>query len=194
MEYMPHSDFFDILSILCEGSRNAGSRRPLHTSVAKWYVTDILIRLKEIHDCGYYHGDVKPENLMMRPDGHVVLADFGETKKDIPENWKCCNHVIYGTPEEVCNNAWGFLENDHWPVISPSDPEFMEKCQATSFLRGLLVFEPWRRMTWDQIFAHGWLLSCRRDVENKLREAPLSINILNSKWAVGRSWKEVIEI
>jgi len=94
MEYMPYSDFFDLLNYLQEPTVGK-PRRTLHPHVARWYAIDILNRIYSLHYHGYYHGDIKPENLMMRADGHIVLGDLGETRKDIPENWVMPN---LGTP------------------------------------------------------------------------------------------------
>lgn len=37
--------------------------------------------IRELHNDGYLHRDVKPENLMMRENGEVVLIDFGLAKR-----------------------------------------------------------------------------------------------------------------
>ena len=102
MEYMPNCDMFYLLDLLQH--KEVGKREPLHPSVARWYVMDILNSLYAIHRCGYYHGDVKPENLMLKADGHVVFTDFGATRKDTEENWKMHNFGTRGcqAPEICC--------------------------------------------------------------------------------------------
>ena len=44
----------------------------------------IILALVRIHGGGLYHGDVKPDNILV-PDpndlGHVVLADFSSSSK-----------------------------------------------------------------------------------------------------------------
>ena len=37
--------------------------------------------LKEMHEQGYVHGDIKPENLLVMADGRLKVADFGHTEK-----------------------------------------------------------------------------------------------------------------
>jgi serine/threonine protein kinase len=37
---------------------------------------DVLAALRRAHAAGWVHGDVKPANVMLRPDGHAVLVDW----------------------------------------------------------------------------------------------------------------------
>ncbi|KAI0788758.1 kinase-like domain-containing protein [Abortiporus biennis] len=45
----------------------------------QFYLADILLGLKAIHDQAIFHGDVKLKNILLGADGHVVIADFGLT-------------------------------------------------------------------------------------------------------------------
>jgi serine/threonine protein kinase len=50
-------------------------------------VQQIARALEVIHAHGIIHCDLKPENVMLRPDGSVALADFGVPS---PCAWKTC--------------------------------------------------------------------------------------------------------
>jgi serine/threonine protein kinase len=39
--------------------------------------TQLASALQAIHDAGIAHGDLKPQNVLLRTDGSVVLSDFG---------------------------------------------------------------------------------------------------------------------
>ncbi|GLV60345.1 hypothetical protein KDH_71650 [Dictyobacter sp. S3.2.2.5] len=52
-----------------------GTRLPLGQVVA--YVQQIASALHYTHQQGIVHGDVKPENVLVAADGHVLLSDFG---------------------------------------------------------------------------------------------------------------------
>ncbi|KIJ31984.1 hypothetical protein M422DRAFT_113305, partial [Sphaerobolus stellatus SS14] len=52
----------------------------LHPHVVRWYIVELLKRLRQVHDQGYFHGDIKPENVMVDTGGHLRLADFGSAR------------------------------------------------------------------------------------------------------------------
>ena len=78
-----------IVMELVEGEslrQRCGSRQPLE-QVCKWG-RQIAQALSAAHAHGLVHGDIKPENVMLRPDGFVKVLDFGLSRRlnrDRPE-------------------------------------------------------------------------------------------------------------
>ncbi|MFF3504541.1 serine/threonine-protein kinase [Streptomyces sp. NPDC003247] len=53
------------------------ARGPMDPVEAARIGLDVLAALRAAHDAGIQHRDVKPANVLLRPDGRPVLTDFG---------------------------------------------------------------------------------------------------------------------
>ena len=58
------------------------------------------------HDQGVFHGDIKPSNVMVRPDGHPVLLDLGLAAEP-PVDTRAGFHGSFGhaAPEQLAGGA-----------------------------------------------------------------------------------------
>jgi len=57
------------------------TKRPVPTLYVKLYIYQIARSLAYIHQMGICHRDIKPQNLLLDPNSHVVkLCDFGSAK------------------------------------------------------------------------------------------------------------------
>jgi serum/glucocorticoid-regulated kinase 2 len=83
-------------------------QRRFSEKLAKFYMCEILLGFKYMHEHDIVYRDIKPENILVDMDGHIRIADFG-LSKIIPENER--SHSFCGSPEylspEMLQNSEG---------------------------------------------------------------------------------------
>ncbi|MGJ3237711.1 MAG: serine/threonine protein kinase [Anaerolineae bacterium] len=64
--------------------------------------------LDYVHEAGFIHRDIKPDNIIVRPDGQTVLLDFGlavalHDLVDSPDDLPAIGTIAYMAPEQIQN-------------------------------------------------------------------------------------------
>ncbi|CAJ1328000.1 unnamed protein product [Effrenium voratum] len=67
MEFMQGGDFFAYME----------KKDKLSMYEAKFYMAELIQAIDAIHQCGFIHRDLKPDNLVLTAQGHLKLLDFG---------------------------------------------------------------------------------------------------------------------
>jgi len=150
---------------------------------SKFYAAEIASALFHLHENGIIYRDLKPENLLLDSDGHIVITDFGLSKEIKDEE----TFTFCGTPEylapEVLRGVGHSYAVDWWslgtlvyemitglpPFYSDDKPKMYTKIlndelifpqemseDACDFLIGLLEKDPEDRMTPSEIQDHPW--------------------------------------
>ena len=57
-------------------------------------LSEVLSGLEEVHEAGYVHRDIKPGNLMVQPDGSIVILDFGAARQAVGQRSKSITSIL----------------------------------------------------------------------------------------------------
>ncbi|XP_023223649.1 serine/threonine-protein kinase LATS1-like [Centruroides sculpturatus] len=67
MDYIPGGD---LMSLLIKFGI-------FQESLARFYITELVVAIESVHKMGFIHRDIKPDNILIDADGHIKLTDFG---------------------------------------------------------------------------------------------------------------------
>ncbi|XP_060533319.1 citron Rho-interacting kinase [Cylas formicarius] len=101
MEYHPGGDLLGLLY------RQGGT---LPESAALFYIAELVLALDDLHNMGYVHRDVKPDNVLLDRCGHLKLADFGSAAK-LDKNGLVKVGPPVGTPDYIAPEVLQCLDN-----------------------------------------------------------------------------------
>ncbi|XP_071715479.1 protein kinase PINOID-like [Rutidosis leptorrhynchoides] len=75
------SHFSCVVMEYCSGGdlhslRHKQPRKRFSVYATKFYAAEVLVALEYLHMLGIIYRDLKPENVLVRSDGHIMLTDF----------------------------------------------------------------------------------------------------------------------
>ncbi|EJD53736.1 AGC/NDR protein kinase [Auricularia subglabra TFB-10046 SS5] len=67
MEFLPGGDLMSMLIKYDTFSED----------VTRFYMAECVLAIEAVHNLGFIHRDIKPDNILIDKDGHIKLSDFG---------------------------------------------------------------------------------------------------------------------
>ncbi|KAF7976263.1 hypothetical protein HWV62_7144 [Athelia sp. TMB] len=67
MEFLPGGDLMTMLIKYDTFSED----------VTRFYIAQCILAIEAVHQLGFIHRDIKPDNILIDKDGHIKLSDFG---------------------------------------------------------------------------------------------------------------------
>jgi serine/threonine protein kinase len=77
---------------------------------ARFYVSELVLALEELHRNGVIYRDLKPDNVVIDGQGHALLTDFGLSKlgnDNTTSSNSFCGSVAYMAPEMIRRSGHG---------------------------------------------------------------------------------------
>ena len=175
MDFVPCGDIHMILS-----------RRRLKESDICFYIAETILALNAIHGQSYIYRDLKPENLLLDIDGHIMITDFGLAKSVenlIDLNYSVCGTLQIMAPEipqkigysclvdyynlgtltyELATGKVPVFEEKDRAFLEAKNPEFGNlSADLKDFIKRLLEPNPMLRLGANaglkEISAHPWM-------------------------------------
>ena len=105
-EFCPHKDLFQYIV----------DRGRLKEEESKPIFRQILEAIKYIHSMGVSHRDMKPENVLIGPDGKIKISDFGLSRFRSPQGLvdTPCGSPCYASPECISGRSYNGITTDIW--------------------------------------------------------------------------------
>ncbi|GAB2224308.1 hypothetical protein Drorol1_Dr00005061 [Drosera rotundifolia] len=115
MEYCPGGDLHTL--------RQRQPGKHFSEYAARFYAAEVLLALEYLHMLGVIYRDLKPENVLVRDDGHIMLSDFDlslrctvsptliKTSSHIGSSGSFCVQPACTEPSSVCIQPACFLPN-----------------------------------------------------------------------------------
>ncbi|KAB1222721.1 Protein kinase PINOID [Morella rubra] len=105
------SHFSCIVMEFCSGGdlhslRHKQPHKRFSLTSARFYAAEVLVALEYLHMLGIIYRDLKPENVLVRSDGHIMLSDF---------DLSLCSDSIAAVESPSSSQ----IDRSHQPVLHP---------------------------------------------------------------------------
>ncbi|KAI8926829.1 kinase-like domain-containing protein [Entophlyctis helioformis] len=89
--------------------------RMFSEDVACFYISELLLAISHLHSLGIIYRDLKPENVLLDAEGHVILTDFGLSKVAVGAI-TVCGTIEFMAPEVLNEKLTYGKAVDYWSL------------------------------------------------------------------------------
>ncbi|XP_023664142.2 citron rho-interacting kinase isoform X2 [Paramormyrops kingsleyae] len=100
MEYLPGGDLMGLMNRYED---------QFDEPMAQFYLSELVQAIHTVHQLGYIHRDVKPENVLIDRTGHIKLADFGSAARLTANKTVSASRLPVGTQDFLAPEVLGAL-------------------------------------------------------------------------------------
>ncbi|KAJ3235151.1 Ribosomal protein S6 kinase beta-1 [Chytriomyces hyalinus] len=105
LQYAPGGELFSHLA----------QQRMFDEDTASFYIGELLLAIEHLHGLGIIYRDLKPENVLLDAQGHVLLTDFGLSKVAL-ETRTVCGTIEFTAPEVLEVSVDYGCAVDYWSL------------------------------------------------------------------------------
>lgn len=90
-----------------------------HEGRAKFYIAELILALRHLHQHDIVYRDLKPENILLDANGHIALCDFGLSKANLAKDDTTntfCGTTEYLAPEVLLDEQGYTKMVDFWSL------------------------------------------------------------------------------
>ncbi|KAM4709498.1 citron Rho-interacting kinase [Discoglossus pictus] len=109
MQYQPGGDLLALMNRYDE---------QFDENMAQFYLAELILAIQSIHQMGFVHRDVKPENILIDRTGHIKLVDFGSAAR-LNTNKTVNARLPVGTPDYMAPEVLMVMNGDGKSTYGP---------------------------------------------------------------------------
>uniref|UniRef100_A0A5B7BGM3 non-specific serine/threonine protein kinase n=1 Tax=Davidia involucrata TaxID=16924 RepID=A0A5B7BGM3_DAVIN len=129
IDYCPNGDLHSLIR------KQPGNRLPVES--VRFFAAEVLVALEYLHALGVVYRDLKPENVLLRENGHIMLSDFdlcfkADVVPKLENRSPHHRHKVGSTKNRWCN-CFGYRKREEVVTEFIAEPTaaFSRSCVGT---------------------------------------------------------------